>query len=491
MTPKVGSIFQNRFLILAELGEGGMGLVYRAQQLDAGREVALKLIRNEFLGRDTIDRFYREFRVLAGISHPNIMTIYGLALQNDSLPYAVCEYIEGRTLREVLAMEAPLPWRRVARIAIQICDAMQYAHEHNVIHRDLKPENIILLDTPEPDFVKIIDFGLARFCEMTEGSQKLTKTGNLIGSPHYMSPEQVKGEPSASSDIYALGCLIFELISKEPLFDAENPIAIINKHCKQDPSARLKVIEHRIPKRLAYLVEKALAKTTENRWQSMREISSELQLILEDNHDSEGVSRKKQLHFLVGIFLIIFGTVTLLVFKQVAFRRSKATANVSNFKLAEMHKKETEYRHTLERIENRCGIDSLKILPNLQDLAMCYEEEGKYTEEEALWRQGIAIREKAFGPNTRYVADYLQSLAYVYELQHKYAEEEALCKRTLAIRQKELAPNDPLIADTLQAMATSCRRQGRTVEAARFRKRAEEIMNNPAEPEERNFLLPE
>lgn len=279
---KVGEIFQNRYKILSELGAGGMGTVYQAEQIDAGRIVALKLLRNEEMSQDSLDRFYREFKLLSKLSHPNIMTIYGLALDDDNIPYAVCEFIEGESLRPVLNRDGALPWQRVAKIVIQIASAMQYAHSEHVIHRDLKPDNVMVLQKPEPDTIKLVDFGLSKAMFDTDDLQKLTLTGQLIGTANYMSPELTKTKASERSDIYALACIAYELLSGQQLFDADAAIGVIFKHASEDPSPRMTVIRTRVPEGIIKVLLKMLEKNPENRMASMSEVQNAWQLLLDD-----------------------------------------------------------------------------------------------------------------------------------------------------------------------------------------------------------------
>lgn len=314
--PKVGELFQNRYLIVSELGAGGMGMVFRAKQLDADREVALKSIRSdEIHDKDTVARFYREFQLLSKLTHPNIVTIYGLALDDNSLPFAICELIEGENLRRLLIKDGPLNWERACKIILQIANAMQYAHENNVIHRDLKPENVMLLSVPEPDFVKLVDFGLSRIVHSDgEASQMLTSTGQLIGSSNYMSPELIKQRVDHRSDIYSLGCLLFELLSGEYLFDADTSIGVVYKHTSEDPTARFKSIKVPVPKRLLATMSRMLAKDPEQRYQSMAELSNDVQSIIEnpqslaepaggnDTADSAKLSPVMLLVFSIGLF---------------------------------------------------------------------------------------------------------------------------------------------------------------------------------------------
>lgn len=264
-----------------------MATVFRARQLDADRDVALKLPHVDAISDpDTTARFMREFKILSRLCHPHIMTLYSLGMA-DSVPYAVCEYIDGISLRARLNA-SPLEWQSVVRIALQISNAMQYAHDGGILHRDLKPENILLSMTPEPDYVKLIDFGLSRaFLELSE-SQKLTKTGFLVGSPYYMAPEQVKGKADQRSDIYALACLLFEILSGEHLFDADTALGVLSLQCNENPLPRLSTLRGRVPDGLLQVLSRALAKEPEKRYQSMSRLAGDLESLLDKAEKAAG-----------------------------------------------------------------------------------------------------------------------------------------------------------------------------------------------------------
>lgn len=296
--PKVGETFQKRYLILAELGAGGMGAVYRARQLDAGREVALKFLKaEEKYDDETIKRFFREFKLLSSLSHPNIVTIYGMALDADSVPFAVCEFLEGTNLKKVLANEKHLSWQRTVKIALQICNAMQYVHESGIVHRDLKPENVMLLDRPEPDFVKVVDFGLSRiFFDNYEESKKITVTGQLVGTANYMSPELISQKADARSDIYSLGCIMFEMLAGEFLFEADTAVGVIYKHCNENPRPRFFSIKSAVPKKLIDVLTKSLVKDPEQRYASMKDLAADLNELSENPVELQPVKHSGTLY---------------------------------------------------------------------------------------------------------------------------------------------------------------------------------------------------
>lgn len=317
---KVGSIFQERYLIVQVLGAGGMGAVYRARQLDAERDVALKLLHNEAVANEqSIARFHREFKLLSRLSHPHIMTVYGLALDDKYLPYAVCEFLEGINLRSLLINEKRLEWNRALKIAMQISQAMQYLHEQGIVHRDLKPDNVMLLELPDPDFVKVVDFGLSRvFDGEDSASQKLTSTGQLVGSAMYMSPEQFSDKADSRSDIYSLGCVLFELLSGEILFDSENSAVAIHRHQTEDPAARFASVKTPVPQNIFTLLARMLEKNPDNRVQTMKEVEDELQAVLDEpdtmitgavyRHRSAKPFSSLWISVAAGILLLLLGT---------------------------------------------------------------------------------------------------------------------------------------------------------------------------------------
>ncbi len=273
-----GTIFANKYEILSLAGSGGMGTVYKAKQIDLERIVALKLLDPGLVAdSESQQRFIREAQSINQLSNEHIATFFAYEIGADELPYIVMEYLEGKSLRSVLLAEGRLDEERMKHIAIQISEAMAHAHAKGIIHRDLKPENIILLDSPEKDFVKIIDFGLAKIQVTHNSGQKLTQTGALIGSVHYLSPEQCTGHKAdRRSDIYALGCICYEILCGAPPFEAESPVGLIYKHANEQaipPSVRA---DKKFSSRIDQVILKALAKNPESRFQSMEEFATSL-----------------------------------------------------------------------------------------------------------------------------------------------------------------------------------------------------------------------
>lgn len=309
-TPKVGQVFDEKFRILAELGAGGMGLVLKADQLGVGRIVALKFLKDSRLtDEESTERFYRECKLLSKLSHPQLMTVYGMALAEGDIPYAVCEFIDGKSLASVLASESTIEWTRALKITIQIAEAMSYAHQSGVIHRDLKPDNILLLSTPEPDFVKLIDFGLAKAVLESQDLMKLTQTGQLVGTANYMSPEIVRTHADQRADIYSLGCVLFEMISGEPLFVADSAMGVIFKHCNESENTRLaSSLEGKVPTQLLKVLGKMLKKDPDLRYSNMAVLLRDLRNIAQNSEQLtiKQVLSWKPLAALSIILLIVF-----------------------------------------------------------------------------------------------------------------------------------------------------------------------------------------
>ncbi len=274
----ISTTLDDRFLILSVLGEGGLGVVLKAEQSELNRLVAIKILHANELedSNQSLARFQQEAKILAAFEHPNIVQVYSFGLIEDKKPYMAMEYIEGKTLSLLLAEAGKLPWEQVVDIICQVCQAASYAHEHGVIHRDLKPQNIMLSDKPEKNSVKVLDFGLSKILYPSVDEQKLTQTGALLGTVHYMAPEICLGKrASEQSDIYSLGCILYECISGRVPLNAEHPLVIMHKHVHELPKPLLEPV----PAELELAIFKAIQKIPENRFKTMSEFESVLRLI--------------------------------------------------------------------------------------------------------------------------------------------------------------------------------------------------------------------
>lgn len=242
--PTSGDEIAGKYVVKEELGRGAYGVVFRAEQTNLKRNVALKtLLPQAFLQVDIVERFHREAQLISRLDHANVIKLYDYGV-DEGLLYMAVEYVEGKTLAEVIENEAPLPPSRVRELMVQILDALAYAHSVGIVHRDLKPDNILLLEldpgqSEYSEVVKILDFGIAKLVqdEQGEGALKtLTQDGAVLGTPHYMSPENIVGDTiDHRTDLYAVGVLLYELLVGEHPFEAPTPSAVMVRHLRDEP----------------------------------------------------------------------------------------------------------------------------------------------------------------------------------------------------------------------------------------------------------------
>jgi serine/threonine-protein kinase len=282
--PFIGrELLGGQFRVLEKIGTGGMGSVYKAEQPAMNRMVAIKILHPKLAGRkDLTSRFRREARAMSQLTHPNTVKVFMYGeLEDDGSLYIVMEFLEGRNLNQTVRKEGPLPAERAIPILIQVCGALQEAHDLGIVHRDLKPENIFLSKQGGmADFPKVLDFGLAKVTErqMQPGSVILTQEGMVFGTPEFMSPEQAQGKTlDARSDIYSLAVILYEVLTGKLPFSARTPMEYIQKHVT-DPIIPLseRVPERKFPKGLDDVLAHALQKSPSDRFQTAGEFAEAL-----------------------------------------------------------------------------------------------------------------------------------------------------------------------------------------------------------------------
>jgi serine/threonine-protein kinase len=282
--PLLNTVFAERYTILEVLGKGGMGVVYKARHDLMDRLVAIKMMLPQLVSDDvSLARFQREARAASKIAHQNVIAIHDFGITPDTgVAYLVMDYVEGETLGAAIKRDGQLGVTRAVKIFLQVCDALVTAHQQGIIHRDLKPGNIMLVTQhdKQKDFIKVLDFGVAKLAsaENETDQQRLTTTGEIFGSPVYMSPEQCSGGSlDARSDIYALGCVIYETITGEAPCIGKNALETISRHLTMTPASFAEARpDLYIPEWLEEVVFKSLQKDPNDRQQSMQELYDEL-----------------------------------------------------------------------------------------------------------------------------------------------------------------------------------------------------------------------
>ncbi|HEY8346914.1 MAG TPA: Stk1 family PASTA domain-containing Ser/Thr kinase [Symbiobacteriaceae bacterium] len=271
-----GRILANRYRIGERIGGGGMALVYRAEDMQLGREVAVKVLRGHFgSDEDFVRRFRREAQNAASLSHPNVVQIYDIG-QEDDLHYIVMELVEGKTLKTLIQEQGPLPVIQAAEIAIQILSALAHAHAQRIVHRDIKPHNILISKSGQ---VKVTDFGIAR----ATTSDTVTHTGSILGSAHYFSPEQADGQPTGEcSDIYSVGVVLYEMVTGTVPFQGESPITVALKHIREKPLPPSQ-LNPEVPVELEEIILRALEKAPADRYPSAAAMKEALEQFIRDH----------------------------------------------------------------------------------------------------------------------------------------------------------------------------------------------------------------
>lgn len=269
----IGSELGGRYEIVERIGGGGMAIVYKAYDTLLHRHVAVKVLREQFVhDEEFIQRFRREARSAASLSHPNVVSIYDVG-QDEDIHYIVMEYIEGGTLNDIIKERAPLQAEEAVKIASQICDALDHAHQNGIIHRDIKPHNILISKSGR---IKVTDFGIAR----AAASSHITQTGAVLGSVHYFSPEHAKGVAQGEkSDIYSLGAVLYQMVTNRLPFAGDSPISVALKHLQED-FEEPRSINPLLPQSLENIILKALRKRPEERYESARAMLEDLETCL-------------------------------------------------------------------------------------------------------------------------------------------------------------------------------------------------------------------
>ncbi|MEG1870655.1 MAG: protein kinase, partial [Peptostreptococcaceae bacterium] len=273
----IGMTLGDRYELLEIIGEGGMAIVYRARDKKLNRMVAVKILKKEFAdNKDISEKFKKEATAIANLSDMNIVNVLDVGHEEeDNTDYFVMELVEGKTLKEIIISNGKIGWSTASTIAIQVAKALDCAHRNGIIHRDVKPQNILITEHGD---VKVTDFGIAK----SATSSTITNTTTIMGSAHYLSPEQAKGTfIDCRTDLYSLGIVLYEMVTARLPFDGESPVTIALKHIQEEPTEPKKINEL-IPESLNNFILKAISKDPILRYQTAKEMIADLQRIKEN-----------------------------------------------------------------------------------------------------------------------------------------------------------------------------------------------------------------
>jgi serine/threonine-protein kinase len=278
----VGETFAERYELTELVGTGGMSSVYKAHDTLLERNVALKILHDHYSGdEEFVERFRREARAVAQLSHPNIVTVIDRG-ESGGRQFIVFEYIDGENLKELVVRSGRLPVERALELALQIARGLAFAHEHGLVHRDVKPQNVLLNGDGK---AKVTDFGIARSLDVEHG---VTQTGTVLGTSNYIAPEQASGQPvDAHTDVYSLGVVLYELLAGDVPFPGENFVSVAMKHVNEPPPNLLDV-RRDVPLRVAAAVDRALEKDPNQRFPSMDAFAAELEACLAELAGPDG-----------------------------------------------------------------------------------------------------------------------------------------------------------------------------------------------------------
>ncbi len=361
--------FGGRYEFISLVSSGGMGVIYKAKQLLLNKDVAIKMLHSHLASEQAIARFQQEAKAASTLDHPGIITVHDFGISEHGQAYMVMDYVEGKPLSAVIEDEGQLDCARAFQIFIQICNAVEHAHSKGILHRDLKPSNIMISDTSDGIQTKLVDFGIAKIHDQIS----LTQTGDVLGSPPYMSPEQCRGHNiDRRSDIYALGCVMYEALTGHPPFTGASLVEIIFKQINEKPLSITKSRpDLKFPSALAQIINTTLEKDPNDRYQTVEKIRTDIEKLLSSQLSVKYVNRRRRRFFKLMVFLAIISwaiSIALVLYKETSEKDFKKTRAELKQMIVESNKSHTLELMNLTIDDHKFDDRDLALLRGLKNL---------------------------------------------------------------------------------------------------------------------------
>lgn len=513
--PLVGTTFSEKYQIISRIGEGGMSVVYKARHLFIKKLVAIKMLQAHLMGKtNAIMRFQKEAEAVATLDHPNLIHVWDFGVSESGQPYLVMDYLEGSSMSDLLQKHGSLPISRALHIFQQTSDALFQAHSKGIVHRDLKPSNIMITKHGDDnDFVRVVDFGIAKMIPQEgEEHHQLTQTGEIFGSPLYMSPEQCTGSHlDARSDIYSLGCVIYESLTGQPPFKGNNPMGTIHLQLTQVVQPlTIPGCDARVRSHLDAVVFKAMEKDPSKRYQSMIELNQDLQKIGLDAAtgrliapQSTGLARSfRRFESWLKNNAVVASVATVLL---LAIAGAIVSAVLYLYPLlqpikvppgeltwiqpdiyarkdvADYNSKERIWFELIRRVKGTHGYYSPIMIDHLKGLIGLYVSSGKWNQAAERLEHLRRIVMKEDGPNSFSTGDTTRALVQCYIRAGDYSRLSSLeqkCRQVIAVYSRIHGEDSHQLAIPLSYLADVLERKGDTAEAKKTYKQAVKLFRD-------------
>lgn len=419
----IGHIVGGHYRVISELGRGGIGRVYLGEHELLGKKVAIKVLLPRYANDpESLNRFQREAKAATSLHHPNICAVREFGIHDHRLPFLVMDFIDGYSLEELIATTGKLTEIHALEIVLQVCNGLSHAHNRGVIHRDIKLANIMLVDESDGTHsAQLVDFGIAKLISDDDTGPDLTKTGDVFGTPLYMSPEQCMGRKVDSrSDIYSLGCVLYQLVVGRPPFIAESTVEVLLKHVNEAPSSNDLAS---VSPAMRFILEHALEKAPGMRYKSMEELAADAKAVLSGERPLHASVNNRRTRRRVGLALVSVPIVLIVMIlmttftsgyqmvEQLAQWESHYNRGVEQFKQGKLNAAESTFESQALAIAESAS-DSSYVLRTLKQLADVEEELGK--RDEAKRHLNMMVSDKVLAKSaTSRTQAFMMTLAFL------------------------------------------------------------------------------